>query len=204
MGASLASLLNVGNNDVVIIDSNPVVAESVDPDFSGRVIVGLGYDENVLVNAGIEDCDALAAVTSSDNVNLMTSEVARRLFNVPYVITRLVNPARLGVYEQLGLDYVCDTEIVAEDIAAKIRSRRSHHLDTFGAYEILTFALNTDNPKGMTVEEIESLGDIQVVLVKHDGIAMRPRFDTTLIDKDTVMAAVREDSLSSLEPYMKG
>ena len=202
VGASLASLLSDGNDSVVVIDNDPAVVAGVDPDFPGRVIVGLGYDENVLIEAGVEECDALAAVTSSDNVNLMTSEVARRLFDVPYVITRLVNPARLDVYEQLGLDYVCDTEIVAEDISAKIRSRHSHHLDTFGPYEVLTFSLL---PHGeMRVSDVEALGSVDVILVRHGGMVVRPSKGMALSEGDTIMAAVRTDSLVAVQPYMKG
>ena len=54
----------------------------------------------------------MAAVTQSDNSNLMVVEVARRLFHVPHVIARLYNPARERAYMQLGLDYVCGTSLV--------------------------------------------------------------------------------------------
>lgn len=200
VGANLASILGASNL-VTVVDSDPAALSRVDQDFAGRVVLGLGYDENALVEAGIENCDALAAVTSSDNVNLMTTEVARRLYHVQHVITRLVNPARLQVYEQLGLDYVCDTEIVAEDIAAKIRSHRSHHLDTMGSYEILSFALKADS--AMTVESIEALGDLQVNLVEHDGFVSRPARRATVYPGDTVMATVHEESLPQLSPYMQ-
>lgn len=200
VGANLASILG-SSHSVTVVDSDPAVLARVDQDFAGRVVLGLGYDENTLVEAGIETCDALAAVTSSDNVNLMTTEVARYLYHVPHVITRLVNPARLEIYKQLGLDYVCDTEIVAEDIASKIRSHRSHHLDTFGSYEVLSFALKAD--AAMTLESIESLGDLQVNLVEHDGFVVRPSRRATIYPGDTLLATVHEDSLPQLSPYIQ-
>ncbi len=202
VGASLAKLVTTPTNNVTVIDIDPEVLARIDTDFPGHVVLGTGYDEDVLVQAGIEECDALAAVTNSDNVNLMATEVARQLYSVPHVITRLINPNRLDVYSQLGLDYVCDTEIVAEDIFAKIRSRRLHHLDTFGDYEIMDFSLEA--PNGMRLEEIESLGDIRVMLVQHKDEVFKPSRSTVLRDGDVVMAVVHNKSVHDLEPFMRG
>ncbi|MBS5477566.1 MAG: TrkA family potassium uptake protein [Coriobacteriia bacterium] len=187
---------------VTVVDSNPEVIDHIDPDFSGHTVVGTGFDERVLVQAGIRECDAFAAVTSSDNVNLMASEVARRLYNVPHVITRLVNPSRLDVYHQLGLDFVCDTELVAEEISAKIRSRRSNHIDTLGEYEVMTFSLEA--PAVMQVRDLEELGEIDVILYSHNGAVSKATPTTYLHPGDAVMAVVHEGSLAALDPYMRG
>lgn len=200
VGASLASLLGASNS-VSVVDNDPEAISKVDQEFIGRAVLGVGYDEDALIKAGIEECDALAVVTSSDNVNLMTSEVARQLFGVPHVIARLISPDRFGVYKQLGLDYVCDTEIVAEEIAAKIRSHRAHHLDTFGQYEIMSFALKTE--EDMTVEQIESLGDIQVSLIEHEGVVTRAGRHALVSDGDTLLVVAHEDALDELSAYMK-
>lgn len=201
VGASLTKILDGSDNAITVVDSDPSVLARVDADFSGRLVCGLGFDESVLLKAGIEECDAFAAVTSSDNVNLMASEVARRLYNVEHVITRLVNPSRLEVYRQLGLDFVCDTELVAEEISAKIRSRRAHHLDTFGSYEVMTFALNTNS--ALRVRDLEALGDLDLMLVDHKGIVSKATPGMYLHPGDTIMAVVHEDSLEALAPYMR-
>ena len=80
----------------------------------GHTVQGIGYDEDTLIKAGIEDCDVLAAVTESDNANLMVAEVASKLFGVKHTIARLQNADREHAYQQLGLDYVCGTPLVAE------------------------------------------------------------------------------------------
>ena len=75
-----------------------------------------------------EECDVLAAVTQLDNTNLMCAEVANYLFGVPHVISRLYNLDHERAYMQLGIDYVCGTSLVAEDVFSKtaVRPRLPH------------------------------------------------------------------------------
>lgn len=203
VGASLAVVLDTPENEVSIVDIDPSSFARLNGEFEGRKVVGQGFDEGVLLAAGIEDCDAFAAVTSQDNVNLMASEVARRLYKVPHVITRLINPERLDLYRQLGLDHVCDTELVAENMAAKILAGRAHHIDVFGDYEVLTFVLSLENGGVVHVRDIEALGDIHISLFEHDDETYVANPSMFLHDGDTVLAVARGNSLLELASYMK-
>ena len=203
VGASLAVVLDTPENEVSIVDIDPSSFARLNGEFEGRKVVGQGFDEDVLLAAGIEDCDAFAAVTSQDNVNLMASEVARRLYKVPHVITRLINPERLDLYRQLGLDHVCDTELVAENMAAKILAGRAHHIDVFGDYEVLTFVLSLENGGVVHVRDIEALGDIHISLFEHDDETYVANPSMFLHDGDTVLAGARGNSLLELASYMK-
>ena len=203
VGASLAVVLDTPENEVSIVDIDPSSFARLNGEFEGRKVVGQGFDEDVLLAAGIEDCDAFAAVTSQDNVNLMASEVARRLYKVPHVITRLINPERLDLYRQLGLDHVCDTELVAENMAAKILAGRAHHIDVFGDYEVLTFVLSLENGGVVHVRDIEALGDIHISLFEHDDETYVANPSMFLHDGDTVLAVARGNSLLELASYMK-
>lgn len=203
VGASLAVVLDTPENEVSIVDIDPSSFARLNGEFEGRKVVGQGFDEDVLLAAGIEDCDAFAAVTSQDNVNLMASEVARRLYKVPHVITRLINPERLDLYRQLGLDHVCDTELVAENMAAKILAGRAHHIDVFGDYEVLTFVLSLENSGVVHVRDIEALGDIHISLFEHDDETYVANPSMFLHDGDTVLAVARGNSLLELASYMK-
>ena len=203
VGASLAVVLDTPENEVSIVDIDPSSFARLNGEFEGRKVVGQGFDEDVLLAAGIEDCDAFAAVTSQDNVNLMASEVARRLYKVPHVITRLINPERLDLYRQLGLDHVCDTELVAENMAAKILAGRAHHIDVFGDYEVLTFVLSLENGGVVHVRDMEALGDIHISLFEHDDETYVANPSMFLHDGDTVLAVARGNSLLELASYMK-
>lgn len=91
---------------VTVIDPDPRSFDRLGLHFSGRTVQGEGLDRDALIRAGIETADAVAAVTSSDNVNVLVARVARDIFHVKRVATRLYNPRRLPIYEKLNLETV--------------------------------------------------------------------------------------------------
>lgn len=114
IGSNLALMLTEENHDVVVIDSDPRNFEPLGDGFNGVTIAGLPIDEDVLRSAGIENADALAAVTSDDNMNVMISQIARDLFHVPTVITRLYDPEREVVFNKMGLTTICPTTLAVD------------------------------------------------------------------------------------------
>ncbi len=139
VGSQLATLLSVEGHNVVVIDKEADSFKRLGTTFNGVTVKGLGFDEDVLEEAGIRDCDAFAAVTDLDNTNLMAAEVARKIFEVPHVVARLYNPVRERTYQQLGLDYVCGTTLVAESLLDKIMAGHGHHLASVGDVEVIQF-----------------------------------------------------------------
>lgn len=123
VGSQLAEELSWQGNNVCCVDKNPETFKNLGVDFNGQVILGLGFDGDTLIKAGIDECDVLIATTQSDNVNLMCCEVAKRLFGVKRVIARLYNPTRLEVYEELGIDYICGTDLIANAIYEKVMEK---------------------------------------------------------------------------------
>ena len=79
VGSQLASMLSDSNNNVFVIDRDERAFSNLGRNFNGSKVVGIGFDEEVLKRAGADQCDVLAAVTSSDNANLMVCEVASHL-----------------------------------------------------------------------------------------------------------------------------
>ena len=120
VGSQLAEGLSSQGHNVSVIDKNPRAFSSLGTDFNGVTIQGLGFDIDTLERAGSDDCDILVACTQSDNVNLMSCEVAKRLCGVERVIARLYNPTRLEVYEELGIEYICGTTLIARAILKKV------------------------------------------------------------------------------------
>lgn len=202
VGSQLAVLLSKSGHNVSIIDKDQSAFRKLGRDFNGRTIKGLGFDEDVLDQAGIGSADVLAAVTNLDNTNLMTAEVARRLYNVPHVLTRLYNPDRAHAYVQLGLDYVCGTTLVSEEIFAKIKSGHGHHMDTFNDFEILSFSFREPQGEPVLVGLIERDRDIRITVFEHEGVAMTPTPDSVLHEGDYVIAAVRQNKLEEFERYI--
>ena len=203
VGAHLANLLSEDGHNVTIIDSSSSAFSGLGRDFNGRTIKGLGFDEDVLASAGADSCDVLAVVTSNDNANLMTAEVARRIFGVPHVITRLYEARREKTYAQLGIDFSCGTTLVAEEIFAKIQSGHGHHIDTFGDYELARFAVSLDEGKSMPVGRLEQRYDAKVVVIEHNDRTFLPTRHSTLADGDVAIVCVERDRLGDLAQFMR-
>ncbi len=125
VGSTLARSLDAAGHDVTVIDRNKLQFERLGDEYAGRTIVGTGLDEDVLLQAGIESADVFIAVTNGDNTSIMASQIAREVFGVSHVITRIYDPVRERLYNSLGLDTLCSTTIMADLIEKKIGTARS-------------------------------------------------------------------------------
>lgn len=116
VGANLAILLEECGHAVSVIDEDPRNIERLNEisntPMSGMVVLGVPIDVDVLRSAGIESCDAVAAVTPDGNINIMVGQVAETIFKVPRVITRVTDPAQKEVFAQrFGMRTICSTNL---------------------------------------------------------------------------------------------
>ena len=114
VGARLARMLVDAGHEVLIMDLTPSAFDRLGRDFPGSTMVGNGIDHDDLVKAGIERADAFAAVTQGDNRNIMAAQIAKHVFKVPRVVTRIYDPIRQDTFQALGLDAVSPTVIGAQ------------------------------------------------------------------------------------------
>lgn len=207
VGAQLATRLSQSDNNVTVIDRDVDAFANLGRDFNGATIQGVGFDEEVLVEAGIETCDAVAAVTELDNTNLMIAEVCDKLYDVPHVVARLHDPSHERAYLQLGIDFACGTTLVAEEIYAKVQEGHSNHVRSFGDVEIIRFQLNLQRHGLQTIRahELERSHGVKVVAFERaDGsITSIPDDDSILYHGDTIVACLRREYLPALERYMQ-
>jgi trk/ktr system potassium uptake protein len=120
VGARLAGMLDAAGHQVSIIDQNIEAFERLPAKYGGAVVLGNGIDHDVLVQAGIEKADALCTLSNADNTNIMASEIAREVFHVTRVITRIYDPERQDTFREVGLETVCPTRIGVAQIEALI------------------------------------------------------------------------------------
>lgn len=202
VGSQLATLLSVDGHNVTVIDKDAESFRRLGTTFNGVTIRGLGFDEDVLEEAGIHECDAFAAVTNLDNTNLMAAEVARKIFDVPHVVARLYNPQRERTYQQLDLDYVCGTTLVAEKLLEKIQSGHAHHVDSFGDVEIVIFKLRADMA-GKRVKDMFIEGQILPAIIARGNRTFIPALETEFLVGDVVRVAVKNEALHKLNRFME-
>jgi trk system potassium uptake protein TrkA len=114
VGANLVSKLSEEGHNVVVIDRDKDSFSQLGSGSNCMTITGMPMDEDVLKEAGIEEADALAAVTTDDNMNIMVSQIARQLYHVPMVITQTTDPEKQRVFTSMGLKTICPTTLTVD------------------------------------------------------------------------------------------
>ena len=120
VGSQVAKNLDADGWEVVAIDENEEVLNRLGDTWSGGFLVGHGMDLQLLREAGIEEADAVVISTNGDNTNLVVGQIAQRRFEVPFVIVRILDPARAEFYEGLGLQIICPTRTAIETLTTRV------------------------------------------------------------------------------------
>jgi trk system potassium uptake protein TrkA len=199
VGSQLARLLSSEGHNVVVIDKNPAAFERLGAAFNGLTLTGDGFDLDLLKQAGIEKADAFCTVTNGDNTNLVSAQVAKKIFKVPKVIARVYDPQRAHIYTALGLDIISGTILFAAMIRDKIIESR------FSSYLIETKELGVIEVEvkkelvGKAIQDINLPSEFLVVAIRRlDGVII-PEPATVLKSKDVLMAVVKVGSLAKIK-----
>ena len=120
VGARLAGLMESDGHSVTIVDNDSYSFRRLPAEFQGTALLGNGIDQDVLRRAGIEEADAFLALTQGDNRNIMATQIAKHIFNVPRAVCRIYDPLRRDIYEELGLEAISPTTIFAQILREKL------------------------------------------------------------------------------------
>lgn len=199
VGSQLALLLSQEGHNVTIIDKDQEAFNRLGATFNGVTANGNGFDEKLLRELKVDKQDAFVSVTSGDNTNLMASQVARKIFNVPRVIARVYDPKRADIYRRLGLDIISGTVLVAAMIRDKIIENRftSYLVETgeLGVIEIIV----DKALRGKPVKDLNMPDEFLVVVVERNKQVIIPQPDLSLELSDKVMGVVRTSSLKKIK-----
>jgi trk system potassium uptake protein TrkA len=205
VGSELASRMSEAGHDVVVIDRDVHALDILGSEFNGATVLGEAFDVGALREASIEDADAFLAVTSSDNVNLMATEVVRRVFKTGRAIARLFDPARAESYEALGIDFVAGTKLIANVFYEQVIEETFEYHVPFprGDVEIVQFRVNS-SAEGMSYTDLEVRNKLRVAAVHRDGKTIIPGRRFALAENDLVVAAARDGVQSRIDLYVEG
>src|SRR4028119_1673249 len=120
VGSTLAHSLEAHGPDVAVIDQDESSFRRLGASFEGRRITGVGFDRDVQREAGIEQAQAFAAVSSGDNSNILAARVARETFGVENVIARIYDPGRAEIYQRLGIPTVATVRWTADQMVRRL------------------------------------------------------------------------------------
>jgi trk system potassium uptake protein TrkA len=108
VGSELAMQLSEEGHSVVVVDKNRDAFRRLTR-FNGKTLLGSGFDRDILFQAEARRANALAAVTSGDNTNILCARIARDNYEIKNVVARIYDPARADIYMKLGIPTVASS-----------------------------------------------------------------------------------------------
>ncbi len=198
-GAHLAQLLVQLGHAVTVVEADEENLRRLGPNFKGQVIQGVPFDRQNLINAGIERADGLAAVSNSDDANIVTALLARNVFRVPNVVARVYDPRQLDIYGRLGLQTISPIELGAMQIVHLLTQREIDTVMSLGNGEMEI--VRTEAPPsvvGRTVGDFTVPNEVTVIAVTRQSKAFIPTLGTRLQAGDLLHMAVMAKSVQRL------
>jgi trk system potassium uptake protein len=203
VGSQVSLLLVRQGHNVTVIDHDDNALARLGQDFKGRVVHGLGFDRNVLIEAGVETAEGFIAASSSDNANIVAARTARNIFRVPRVVARLYDPVRAEVYHRLGLTTISSTQWGAERIVEVVTHTDLDVLQVFG--DGGTTMVRVEVPPrliGYRVTQMNIPGEVLVTAITRNDHTFIPVSGTEFQEGDVVYLTVIPSAMIRLEEML--
>lgn len=162
IGRHLAERLSSEAHQIVVIESDEVVAADLGSQIDARVVAGNGSSVNTLIDANIGECELFLALTSSNNTNLVCSSIAKQL-GAQKVICR-VHPGLqreewlFDYRERFGIDYLFSSErLAALDLSKYVRSPNSIFVEEIARGSVELLQIEVEESSEMTGKQLLEL-----------------------------------------------
>lgn len=203
VGSQVSLLLARQGHEVIVIDHDANALSKLGTDFKGRVVRGIGFDRNILIEAGVETAEGFVAASSSDNANIVAARIARNIFRVPRVVARLYDPVRAEVYQRLGLTTISSTAWGAERIVEVVTHNDLDVLNVFS--DGGTTMIRVESParlNGHRVAQLNIPGEVSVTAITRSDRTFIPVSGTEFQDGDILYLAVIPSAMNRLEEML--
>ncbi len=192
VGAALAEVLDKRGHDVSVLDRNAESFDALPEGFGGFTTVGVPIDTEALGRAGIRTCDALFAVTDSDDMNIMAAQLAKQSFGIPKIYARIIDIQKGEVFESMGLSVICPTKLTVSAACAALeesegmsaRVNFENHTVQFSAMDL------PEQLVGAMPEDIEyESGEALFGVIRGGGLTMYSGQSMTFEEGDRLIFA---------------
>jgi trk system potassium uptake protein TrkA len=203
VGSQVSLLLVSQGHEVTVINHDATAPSKLGADFKGRIVRGIGFDRNVLLEAGIETAEGFVAASSSDNANIVAARIARNIFRVPRVVARLYDPVRAEVYQRLGLITISSTTWGAERIVEVVTHADLDVLHVFrDGGTTLVRAEVSAHLNGHRVAQMNIPGEVSVTAITRNAHTFIPVSGTEFQEGDVIYLAVIPSAMDRLEELL--
>lgn len=193
-GVELSNRLNQRGDEVVVLDAYSEAFNSLPSDFSGRLVEGDAMNQDVLQRAGIDEADALAAVTNSDVLNLVIGRIAREVYNVPHVVARNYESFTRDLYELFNLQVVSAAIWGTERMVEMIDNVEARLVYSAGNGEVSYYEIIVpEQLEGKKFSDLVNSAECELTSATRGGKAFLPGKDLQLECGDvlTVCATIQ-------------
>jgi trk system potassium uptake protein TrkA len=201
LGSTVAKKLSDEGHDIAIIDNDIDNLDRLGSGFNGHRIRGVEFDNDVLLDGGIDRADVFLALTSDDNTNIMASQIASDIFGVKRVIARVCEPAKEFIYKSLGIEIVEPIELTDEIIRNSIIEEGSKILSVLDN-DIEIVGIHVSKGKGRTVRSIEKSNNCIISSLFRNGSFMLPGKEDEILDNDKLVCTIDRKNRGKLISYL--
>jgi trk system potassium uptake protein TrkA len=205
IGAALATRLDEENHTVSIVDRDREAFRRLPERFTGRAVLGSGYDREILENAGIREANAVAAVMYGDNSNIVAARIARETYEVPRVVARIKDPRRAEIYQRLGIPTVAMVTWTTDQVMRRLFSddTATDWTDASGQLSLVERDL-PDAWAGRKLDELDGGDRFRLVAVSRAGTARLAGPGMVGQEGDLLHLMVRSEAEPALELMLSG
>ena len=203
VGSGLAMAMEGDGHSVAILDKNSRAFRRLPEAFKGQRLVGSGFDRDDLEAAGAVGADALAAVTSGDNTNILTVRIARENYGIARVVARIYDPRRAEIYQRLGIPTVATVTWTIDQVhRTLVPDQMSAEWVDSTAKLVLVERRLPEGWAGRTLADVEEAARVKLVAVSRAG---SPRLDIRELvgqEGDVLHIAANSDALDLLAEHL--
>lgn len=205
LGSELAVELDKSGHSVAIIDKNKNAFRRYLPErWSGRAVLGFGFDRDALEQADVKNADAVAAVTGGDNSNIMTARIAHETYDVANVVARIQDPRRAAIYQRLGIATVASVAWASDQVMRRLNpnAHNTEWTDANGALSMIEVSIPAAWA-GQKLTALSSGDDHRLVAISRGGTGRLATADLVGQDGDVLHLMVQRDALTELEELLQ-
>lgn len=212
VGATLVEHLSLEGHDIIVIDQNQKVIEQMVNSYDVMGVCGNGASYEVQLEAGVSDAQLFVAVTSSDELNILSCLMAKKA-GAEHTIARVRNPDYLKQIpffkDELGLSMIVNPELdAANEIAKVLRFPNAINIETFyrGLVDLAEVKIDEGNPLcNMQLTDIFSKFNVKILVcaVQRKNEVIIPRGDFTLKAGDRIHITAPRGVLVSFMKKLK-
>ena len=205
VGAQLANRLYQKGMQVTVIDESRAAFDNLDPNFRGRTLEGDVLAQDMLRRAGIEHADSLAAVTSSDTLNVSVAHIAITVYHVPYVVARNYEPRYQSLYESFGVNALSMSNWGAQRMEELLAGVALKTVFSAGNGEVEIYELVIpESWAGRRLDDLINGCGCVPVAVTRAGKAMLPDRDIVLQPGDVVHVSATFEGIEGIRQQIAG